>query len=272
MTERFAISAFAADGGQPEPSPAIDRSASGPEGIDVVETLVRRGVTGKGSHVQTSLMEALVNFQFEVLTTHLNDGRRPPKRSNFRSAHAYLSAPYGVYPARDGYLAIAMTPIGKLADLLGIDELAPYHDQPSSWFPGSHDYSSEVLPAWQRRRAGRTPLMVARGIGRALTAARPACVVSWEYGPATLRAFAWARRQGVPLLVFSELTPWSDQALSALQRRVHRLLAPRVDGFIVAGSQGVARLRGLGVSPSVVEVALQSADLTRSVPTGPCAG
>jgi glycosyltransferase involved in cell wall biosynthesis len=65
----------------------------------------------------------------------------------------------------------------------------------------------------------------------------------------------------VPLLVFSELTPWSDPALSALQRRVHRALAPRVDGFIVAGSQGVERLRGLGVAPSVVEVALQSADL-----------
>ena len=79
---------------------------------------MRRGITGKGSHVETSLLEALVDFQFEVLTTHLNDGRRLPKRSNFRSAHAYLSAPYGVYPAKDGYLAIAMTPIPKLADLL----------------------------------------------------------------------------------------------------------------------------------------------------------
>jgi hypothetical protein len=38
----------------------------------------------------------LVDFQFEVLTTHLNDGGRLPKRANFRSAHAYLSAPYGV--------------------------------------------------------------------------------------------------------------------------------------------------------------------------------
>ena len=66
----------------------------------ILAGLVRRGVTGKGSHVQTSLLEALVDFQFEVLTTHLNDGRRPPKRSDFRSAHAYLSAPYGVYPAQ----------------------------------------------------------------------------------------------------------------------------------------------------------------------------
>jgi len=137
----------------------------------------------------------------------------------------------------------------------------PGWDQPPSWFPDSHEYSSQVLPAWQRRRAGRTPLMLARGIGRALSAARPDCVVSWEYGPATMRALAWARRRRVPLLVFSELTPWSDPALSPVQRRVHRLLAPRADGFIVAGSQGVERLRGLGVGPSLIQVALQSADL-----------
>ncbi len=100
----------------------------------ILAALVRRGVTGKGSLVETSLMEALVDFQFEVLTTHLNDGKRLPRRSNFRSAHAYLSAPYGVYAASDGYLSIAMTPIPKLADLLDMPELDPYRDDPSSWF------------------------------------------------------------------------------------------------------------------------------------------
>ena len=65
----------------------------------------------------------------------------------------------------------------------------------------------------------------------------------------------------MPLLVFSELTPWSDPALSPVQRRVHRALAPRVAGFIVASTQGVERLRSLGVDAARVEVALQSADL-----------
>ena len=137
----------------------------------------------------------------------------------------------------------------------------PGWDQPPGWFPGAHDYSSEVLGAWQRSRAGRSPVTVARGIGRALSAARPECVISWEYGPATVRALAWARRRRVPLLVFSELTPWSDAALSPMQRRVHGMLAPRVAGFVVAGSQGIERLRALGVGPERVEVALQSADL-----------
>jgi CoA:oxalate CoA-transferase len=102
----------------------------------LLAALVRRGITGKGSLVETSLLEALVDFQFEVLTTYLNDGRRLPKRADFRSAHAYLSAPYGVYPAKDGYLAIAMTPIPKLADLLDMPELDAYRDDPSTWFTG----------------------------------------------------------------------------------------------------------------------------------------
>lgn len=100
----------------------------------ILAGLVRRGTTGRGSHVETSLLEALVDFQFEVLTTHLNDGRRLPRRSSFRSAHAYLSAPYGVYPTRDGFLAIAMTPIAKLADLLELKDLGPYRDDPATWF------------------------------------------------------------------------------------------------------------------------------------------
>ncbi len=100
----------------------------------ILAGLVKKAISGKGSHVETSLLEALVDLQFEVLTTYLNDGRRLPKRSNVRSAHAYLAAPYGVYPAKDGYLAIAMTPIPKLADLLGLDALQPWRDDPASWF------------------------------------------------------------------------------------------------------------------------------------------
>lgn len=100
----------------------------------ILACLVRRGITGEGAHVETSLLEALVDFQFEVLTAYLNDGQRLPSRSGFRSAHAYLAAPYGVYPTADGWLAIAMTPIGRLAELFGLAALAPYKDKPKSWF------------------------------------------------------------------------------------------------------------------------------------------
>jgi CoA:oxalate CoA-transferase len=100
----------------------------------ILAALVKRGVSCRGSHVETSLLEVLVDFQFEVLTTYLNDGRRMPKRAGFRSAHAYLSAPYGVYQASDGFIALAMTPIPRLKELLQIDALEPYCDDPKSWF------------------------------------------------------------------------------------------------------------------------------------------
>jgi crotonobetainyl-CoA:carnitine CoA-transferase CaiB-like acyl-CoA transferase len=102
----------------------------------ILAALVRQGRTGQGAHVETSLLEALIDFQFEVLTTHLNDGRRKPKRSEFRSAHAYLSAPYGVYQTADGWLALAMTPLGKIRDLLELPALTPYAAEPKSWFTG----------------------------------------------------------------------------------------------------------------------------------------
>ena len=68
----------------------------------VLAALLRRARTGEGAHIETSLLEALIDFQFEVLTTYMNDGGRTPARSQFRNAHAYLAAPYGVYQTLDG--------------------------------------------------------------------------------------------------------------------------------------------------------------------------
>jgi len=105
----------------------------------VLAALVRRGISGHGAHVESSLLEALVDFQFEVLTTHLNDGGRLPARSGFRNAHAYLSAPYGVYRTADGWLALAMTPLAKLVGLLDLPALVPYAADPKRAFTDRDD-------------------------------------------------------------------------------------------------------------------------------------
>jgi crotonobetainyl-CoA:carnitine CoA-transferase CaiB-like acyl-CoA transferase len=92
----------------------------------ILAGLVRRSISGSGVHVETSLLEAMIDFQFEVLTTHLNDGGRLPQKSALRNAHAYLAAPYGVYRCTDGWLALAMMPVEKLAPLLELPALARY--------------------------------------------------------------------------------------------------------------------------------------------------
>jgi CoA:oxalate CoA-transferase len=109
----------------------------------ILACLVRRGVTGRGGLVETSLMEALLDFQFEVLTTHLNDGRRPPRRSTFRNAHAYLAAPYGVYDTANGYLALAMSHLPTLGKLLDLPSLQKISD-PAEGF-GRRDEIKQVI-------------------------------------------------------------------------------------------------------------------------------
>jgi crotonobetainyl-CoA:carnitine CoA-transferase CaiB-like acyl-CoA transferase len=95
----------------------------------ILAALVGRATTGQGAHVETSLIEALLSFQFEVLTTHLNDGGQPPRRAASGGAHAYVGAPYGLYRTADGWLALAMTPsLATLGHLMGID-LAPFEGQ-----------------------------------------------------------------------------------------------------------------------------------------------
>jgi CoA:oxalate CoA-transferase len=99
----------------------------------ILACLVRRGVTGRGGLVETSLIEALLDFQFEVLTTHMNDGHRPPRRSAYRNAHAYLAAPYGVYDTADGFLALAMTQLPALGTLLDLPTLREISDSAESF-------------------------------------------------------------------------------------------------------------------------------------------
>lgn len=98
----------------------------------ILAALVRRGRTGLGGLVETSLLEVLVDFQFELLTTYLNDGQRPPQRAAAHGANAYLAAPYGVFATRDGHLALAMTPLGTIArllDLPGLDQSNGFGDR-----------------------------------------------------------------------------------------------------------------------------------------------
>jgi CoA:oxalate CoA-transferase len=99
----------------------------------VTALLVRRFRTGVGGSVQTSLLEAMLDLQFELLSTHLNDASVTVRRGGEHSAHAFLSAPYGTYPTSDGYLALAMNPVNRIGALLGIAELEAMSD-PEEWW------------------------------------------------------------------------------------------------------------------------------------------
>ena len=98
----------------------------------VIALLLRRERTGVGGVIETSLLESMLDLQFELISANLFDPNVVVNRGTGNSAHAFLPAPYGLYETSNGYLAIAMTPIPALGLLLDLD-LAEYED-PKSWW------------------------------------------------------------------------------------------------------------------------------------------
>ncbi len=94
----------------------------------ILAALIRRKRTGKGSLLQLSLLESLIDFQFEFFTTYFHSGALP-KRSAANNAHALLSAPYGIYQTKDGYLAVAMMPLSKLNEAIACVMLESFDEQ-----------------------------------------------------------------------------------------------------------------------------------------------
>jgi crotonobetainyl-CoA:carnitine CoA-transferase CaiB-like acyl-CoA transferase len=101
----------------------------------ILAALLKRAKTGKGVSVEVSLLESVLDVQFEALTIFLNNGGKLADRGNVKgSAHAFLSAPYGIYETLDGYLAIAMGDLLLLGRIIDVD-LSKYSDK-KTWFTG----------------------------------------------------------------------------------------------------------------------------------------
>lgn len=99
----------------------------------ILAALLKRAKTGKGVLVEVSLLESVLDVQFEAITSYLNDGGQQPQRSDVKgSAHAFLSAPYGVYQTKDGYISLAMGDLLFIGSVLEID-FQNYTDK-HKWF------------------------------------------------------------------------------------------------------------------------------------------
>ena len=99
----------------------------------ILAALVKKSKTGKGMKVSVSMLESILDFQFETITTFYHDGGQPTERSTENNAHAYLGAPYGIYKTKNGHLSLAMGAIPFLGELLECEQLKNY-PEPESWF------------------------------------------------------------------------------------------------------------------------------------------
>lgn len=128
------LSGNADDGPVPVGLPIADISTGANLAMGLLGALFRHAKTGQGALVETSLLESMADMQFELLTTFLNNGQMPPKRLQEGSAHGYLGAPYGVFACVSGHLALAMTPLKRLADALGDPEIGAHAGAPNASF------------------------------------------------------------------------------------------------------------------------------------------
>jgi CoA:oxalate CoA-transferase len=99
----------------------------------ILAALLKRAKTGKGVLIEVSLLESVLDVQFEAITSYLNDGGQQPERGDVKgSAHAFLSAPYGIYQTQDGYISLAMGDLLLIGNVLAID-FKKYADK-QQWF------------------------------------------------------------------------------------------------------------------------------------------
>jgi CoA:oxalate CoA-transferase len=91
----------------------------------IIAGLIRKQKTGIGALIEISLMETLLDFQFELLTTYFKTGKLP-QRSKINNGHSLLGAPYGIYQTANGHIALAMMDLHEMAVAIELYELKKY--------------------------------------------------------------------------------------------------------------------------------------------------
>ena len=94
----------------------------------ILGALIRRQKKNVGALIEISLMESLLDFQFELLTTYYTNHQQP-QRSKINNGHPLLSAPYGIYETNDGFIALAMMDIKVLADAIQCNALEKFSQE-----------------------------------------------------------------------------------------------------------------------------------------------
>jgi crotonobetainyl-CoA:carnitine CoA-transferase CaiB-like acyl-CoA transferase len=128
-----AISGLGANTGTEDQGPTVsaaavvDQHSASLLAMGILAALVNRGRTGEGQRVELIMVQAALDLQAEPIVYHLNGAQL--KRPKTPVADTFHAVPYGFYATADGHLAISMTPVKAISDVLGRPaELAPFED------------------------------------------------------------------------------------------------------------------------------------------------
>jgi len=84
--------------------PVSDANASMMAVIGILSALVARNQTGRGQHVDISMLDASISALNYTATIHLMSGEDPKRIGNSHINHV----PYEVYPCKDGHIILAV--------------------------------------------------------------------------------------------------------------------------------------------------------------------
>ena len=99
----------------------IDQHGATLLALGVLGALLERQRTGRGVHVEVSMLRAALDLQIESATYFLNGARLDKTATPLAST--FHPPPYGIYPTRDGHLILSMSPLAQLADALELPAL-----------------------------------------------------------------------------------------------------------------------------------------------------
>ena len=85
----------------------------------VLAAIYSREKTGKGQKIEANLLNSVVGFHIQEVTAFLHRGSNPEK-SESGIPNPWVGAPYGLYNTNDGYIAIGMNSVQRLAQIIGL--------------------------------------------------------------------------------------------------------------------------------------------------------
>lgn len=117
------ITGTRSSGPRPVGVSAADHHGAALYALGILGALIRRQRTGKGCFVDVDLMSASINLQMESFVSYFNSDYQDSLLSPEAIGGWYNSAPYGIYAALDGHVAISHCDLNVLADALKIPDL-----------------------------------------------------------------------------------------------------------------------------------------------------
>lgn len=106
---------------------AVDQHGGALFALGIVGAYAKWLRTGEGSHVEASLLGAGIDLQTESLVTYFASGRGEAALERGENLATWFhEAPYGVYRIADGFIAISLNPLEKLARSLGSEAIAAF--------------------------------------------------------------------------------------------------------------------------------------------------